>query len=564
MRRDSPLTGRETAGRIAWLLAGRPLVVSVILGTGIIILNLGETPVSLLPLYLLIGASCALSIGSWLALLMGVSALGTLYVQLVADIVLETGIIHFTGGPESSFSLLYFLTIICGSIVFSVRGGLVMACLSGLAYGLLLWGERSGVMPFAAGLTALDMPGAHIFLRAYLHVLFFFLVAALSGYLSERLRVSGVELKQIVRELHEARLTTDDILQNMGSGLVTVDLDGKIVYFNRNAELLLECAGRLHHDEVLGAELPERVAPFRDHLMSVVRDGTEEVRAEVDIQTEGGSTRSLGLSTTVLYDREGRRHGAMAVFRDITQVKEIEERLRLADRMAALGELAAGIAHEIRNPMGSIRGCIEMLADDLQLRGEHKRLMELIIKESDRLNDTIDNFLRFARSTPPAFYDVDISGVVDDAIRLAEAHPAYRNEIRVECAVSSRPIHLEADPERVRQALFNLLLNAFRAIKGSGTVRIEVSVSPDESALVIACEDDGVGISPEEHPRIFEPFYSGSGEGTGLGLAIVHRIVEEHGGTISVESKPNEYTRFVLALPLTRREAFAQIGDSES
>lgn len=558
MSRDSPLSGRETAGRIAWLLAGRPLVVSVILGTGIIILNQGDAPFSLLPLYLLIGASCALSIGSWLALLMGVSVIGTLYVQFVADIILETGIIHFTGGPESSFSLLYFFTIICASIVFSVRGGLVMASFSGLAYGLLLWGEASGVVPFAPGLTEPAMPGAHIFLRAYLHVLFFLLVAALSGYLSERLRTSGIELREKVKELHEAQLTTDDILQNMGGGLVSIDLGGKIVYFNRNAELLLECAGRLRHDEPLADVLPERVASLREHLLSVVRDGTEEVRAEIDILTASDDVRSLGLSTTVLYDREGRRRGAMAVFRDITQVKKIEERLRWADRMAALGELAAGIAHEIRNPMGSIRGCVEMLSDDLEPDGEQRRLMDLIIKESDRLNDTIDDFLRFARSSPPAFCQVDIGQVMDDAVRLAGAHPSYRREIEIESVVEAGAISLEADPERIQQVLFNLMLNAIRAIEGKGKIELRAERARDEDVLRITCADNGVGIGPEERSRIFEPFYSSGGQGTGLGLAVVHRIVEEHGGTISVESEPGKYTRFFIDLPLSRSEVVAQ------
>ena len=539
---DSSIEGLMSTRRFGqaadWLLISRPIGVTAILGTGIFILR-GE-PFGVIPLLIIIAITCCLSLFYWFALRGRVPTRPFMWSQLTVDVLLATAIVSFSGGAESQFSLLYFVPVIAGAMFLFTPGSFTMALISSAIYSLLLIGEYMDVLPWLQRLSEMEYEKSYIFLRGYMHVLFFFLVAAMGGYLAERLRKGA-------RELEEVRVTTEDILENMGAGVITVDTRGRVMYFNRAAGTILECDPRGTRGRMLEHVMPERAGQLTALMLNGLRDELDQYRHEIEVRTHGENARPVGASGKVLADKDGSSMGYLVLFSDLTRAKETEERLRRSERMAAIGELSADMAHEIRNPLASIRGSVEMLASEADYHGDSMKLMNLVIKETDRLNTIIEHFLRFARAKAPIFQRFSVNSVVREVMDLVRAHPDFREGVELGLVLEDGDSAVVGDPEQIKQVLLNLCLNSLNAMGQSGELKVEVSSR--EEAIGVSVSDTGAGMTKNEIERIFQPFYTTRERGIGLGLSIAHRIMEQHNGWIDVTSTPGKGSRFTIWLP---------------
>ncbi len=523
-----------------WLLISRPIGVTAILGTGIIILR-GE-PFRTIPLMMIILITCGLSLLYWFVLRRRVPFRPFMWSQLTVDVLLATAIVGFSGSSESQFSLLYFTPVISGAMFLFTPGSFTMALLSSACYTLLLIGEYTDVFPWLFQLSGLEREKSYLFLRGYMHVLFFFLVAAMGGYLAERLRKGA-------RELEEVRVTTDDILENMGAGVITIDRSGRVVYFNRAAGTMLECEPSEASGAMLEDVLPDGAHELTEFIRHGLREERDQHRHEIEVRTEEGKTKPVGVGGKMLKDRHGANIGYLALFSDLTEVKETQERLRRSERMAAIGELSADMAHEIRNPLASIRGSVEMLTTEADYEGDSIKLMNLVIKETDRLNTIIEHFLRFARARSPIFQKFSLNTVVREVIDLVKTHSDFRESIELRPVIPAEDEIIVGDPEQIKQVFLNLCLNALSAMKDGGTLTVQVQKTGE--GVAVSVEDTGIGMSKSEIARVFQPFYTTRERGIGLGLSIAHRIVEQHEGWIDVVSTPGKGSRFTVWLPFS-------------
>jgi len=533
----------DDLSRFRWLLASRLVIFLLI--SGAIFFFLREENL-LYPLLVLYGLGTLVYL---VALRRGRKVGDTPYpgflgFQLFFEVILEGGIVHYSGGVASPFILLFVFSIISGSILFGLKGGLLVATWAGMLYELIIWLESRGMLLKPA--EGISYPSDKIFLALYLYICFFFLTAFLSGFLAERLQERAEQLRNTSTQLRRAKLETDDILQHMRSGLITLDRNGVIAYFNRTAEEILgkrreEVVGR-GFEEVISPQFPELGELIRESLYS----GRGESRGELLIKDRGREI-PVGINTSVLKANQGGVRGIIAVFQDLTEVKKLEEKMRKADRLAAVGQLSANVAHEIRNPLSSIRGSVEVLKNELKLTGEEGRLMDLIIRESDRLNGILRDFLAFARPGKGRFQTLDLRNLADEVTILLRRDAGRPQRGRIEAKLGDVPLWVRGDEDQLKQALLNLGLNGLEALDKGGWVKFELAGSKN-GEVRLAIRDNGRGISPADRERIFQPFFSTKRGGTGLGLSIAERIVEEHGGQIEVESQPGEGTTFLITL----------------
>jgi two-component system sensor histidine kinase PilS (NtrC family) len=549
---------------IRTLVIFRLILVTLILGT-VIVFFAGKPPhLPRFPIYGLLVLTYVISVFYWLALRWEITPTVLIYVQLSVDVALVTGILYYSGGSESILNLLYLLIIISSSLFLHLRGILYVCTLVAAAYGFLSWMQYQGMVQVFSFFEPDRLPRApeQSSVSVYLNICFFYLVAFLSGFLAEKLRRKGEELESTTRRLREVQLDTDDILENIPSGLITLDGEGRIQHFNGAAERILGLeAGQVKgrpYDQVFG----EGNREFKAVLHSALEKAMVYERKELMAVSQQGRSLPLGISTTLLGVGEGARSGVIAVFQDITEVKEMAQKVRQADRLALLGQLSAGIAHEIRNPLATISGSIEVLRDSVKLVGEEKGLMGLVTRESERLNRIITDFLQYARIRPADKTDIDVGKLVDETLILVRNHDAFQDNIDVVNEVQNREVHALADQDQVRQIFLNIAINALQAMPHGGCLTVGLvdegsnDRAPGKNEMVrVFFRDTGVGISPQEIENIFEPFYSAKKGGTGLGLSIAQRIVENNGGTLEVESQVSRGTTFTVSLMATGKRS---------
>jgi two-component system sensor histidine kinase PilS (NtrC family) len=380
-----------------------------------------------------------------------------------------------------------------------------------------------------------------------------FIMAYIGTHFANRLRQARGQVHRSEASLAALRALHEDIVQSVASGLLTFDRKGTVTSVNRTAEAL--CGRR--EAELRGATwetLFPDAPPFASVWDGLESGGTGRTRSEAQLARPDGSRIAVGMSLSFL--RRGR--GAICSFQDLTDIKRMEEQVRQADRLAAIGRLAAGLAHEIRNPIGSIRGSVEVLGVSLDPKGDDRRLMDIVLRESDRLDAIIRDFLQFSRPPHLVRVPTDLGSMFDEILLMLGHHgslqgaDAPRVQMRREAAETT--VKADVDPSQMRQALWNLCLNAVEAMPQGGELRVSVrAVTPDSGrpAVEITVEDTGVGITGAELAQVFEPFYTTKPQGTGLGLAIAHRIVEDHGGEMRVQSEPYRGTRFMISLPVS-------------
>lgn len=474
--------------------------------------------------------------------------------QFAAEVSIELGVIYATGNVNSPFSALLVLTIVSAALAYRLFGTLIVAGLVSLGYAFVIWLGLSDPMNPDFSLRALNTvfsTNQTAFYAIILHVLIFYLTAFMSGYLAERLRSQDEQLADASRALRRARLETDDILRNLNSGLLTVDSAGYIVYFNHAAERILGYAEEQVRGMRFDETFAERMPALSGCLSQALNSGITLPRRELTILKPDGETIPLGLSTSVLTEEAGELRGVIAIFSDLTEAKELEEKVRANDRLAAIGELSASIAHEIRNPLAAISGSVEVLQNELRLTDENGRLMELILKESARLNVILNDFLSYARIGRPAYNKVEVLHVVSEVRELLKLNERVPTNVKllVETDTDAAVLYAVGDEGLLKQLLMNLAMNAVEAFDGEpGQVVFRVIGGSQREAITLQVVDNGPGIPQSVMSRLYEPFFSTKKHGTGLGLAIVHRICDAMNLGLTVDSSPEKGTAFALTL----------------
>lgn len=474
------------------------------------------------------------------------------YIQLIGDLIIETVLVYITGGIESSFSFTYIITIIYASIILYRRGGYVIAGISSILYGGLIDVQYYGF--FETTQLSILSP-AEIFYKVFLHVLFFFVVAFLSGGLAESLRQTGEILKEKDTDLVELQTFYKNVAQSMSSGLLTTDLKGHITSFNRAAEDITgnffeEIKGKIWH-EIFNLE--EIKSVFRKLEMLRI-----PFRFEGNYVRKDGAKLALGITISSLKNESGETTGAIGIFQDLTKIKEMEDDIKKKEKLAMVGELAAGMAHEIRNPLASLSGSMQILKSESSLSGENKKLLEIALRETEKLNRIISDFLTYARPTPLNKKRCDINRLLNDTVTLLRNSKEYQKKIKIAANLEGKRLITEVDPNQMSQVFWNLSINAVQAMSDGGELIISSKKKLkkgrgysdfDKDYIEITFKDTGNGINPVVKDKIFYPFFTTKDKGSGLGLAIVHRIIEDHKGEIMVESKLNEGSRFIIHLP---------------
>ncbi|MCI0408965.1 MAG: ATP-binding protein, partial [Acidobacteria bacterium] len=473
--------------------------------------------------------------------------------QLCGDLGVVTGLIYATGGSESPLSFLYLIVIITASLVLFRRGGFLIAVGAWVLYALLLEAIYFRVLPVypRGGMEGADLSEHRVLYLLFAHLFSFLVVAYLTSHVSEMLRKTGESLEARENDLAELRAFNEDILTSINSGLITTTLSGRITYTNRAAcEITGHPASSLTGMEISG--LLQTADGFLEEVGRALKHFNRH-RFEREFTARDGQARFLGFTASILRNKEGVPLGFIFIFQDLTDIRALEEEVGLKKRMAALGEMAAGMAHELRNPLASISGSVQFLRRDLPAGSSQAELMEIILKESRRLDQTIRDFLLFAKPGPFTAEQVDLAALLSDSLKLLKNSEEFRESHRVLTQFHPEQIPVRVDPNRMRQVFWNLSKNALKAMPGGGTLTVKALGEMDQQVLV-SFADEGEGMPDSEVEKNFQPFHGSFHHGTGLGLAIVYRIVQEHLGRIRVKSRRGAGTEIQILLPKSHAE----------
>jgi len=497
----------------------------------------GESEILVLALIVAIASSGAL-------LLFGPPAQPRRLAWLICllDAALITAVVAATGGARSIFAFLYVLCVTAACVLLSRTRGLAIAAVSSMLYTGIVVGRT--VLPLSMffdapqGTTTLEM------LTMFLNAVTFLVVAIVAGGLGERYRATRQELETQQKDLRDLQAFKDLVFQSVGTGLIALDREHRITAFNRAAEEIIGVAA----SEAIGrrwSALVGATVPLASIEMAIDGNPRAPTRHETGLRRADGTTVPVRMTFSALRSGEGERLGLISACEDLSAIREMETRMRQADRLATLGRMAANIAHEIRNPLASLTGAIEVLTSPLTAEDARERLSQIVARESERLNHIIKNFLEYARPAPLSIATFDVAAAAEEVLLLLEhrASPGSLKVVREFAPSISWPV----DAQQFRQILWNLCLNAVEAMPDGGELRVAAAVRGE--TLEVSVSDTGDGIGTGDLSHVFEPFFSTKSEGTGLGLALVHRIVQEHGGEIDVRSAPGLGTTFTLTLP---------------
>ena len=551
----------SSARRLVYL---RLVVSTLMVGAAIMVLQMEDRALSVAAMYGLLGVIYLSAGAVYLTFRVGVELKVIVRILVAVDIVVLTMLAHFSGGSGSFFSILYILPIIVGGEYFKVSGGLVTALVATSAYITYILLEIGGYVVPESGGWVVDVSSrgvARMILRGYLHMAVFIFTGLVSGYVSYRLQNKHEEIADKEKEIRQIRLDTDSILKNMSSGLIVTDPDGCVLTVNPAAESILGLDRSMGFEGVPVTDAFPHMSVLAGELSFALRSGVPRQRHEIDVVREDGTLLQLGISISLLKDEQGEIKGVIAIFQDLSEVKEMRERIRQADRMAAVGELSAAIAHEVRAPLASISGSIEMLKGDIEgLSGDNAELMDLIIRESERLDRIISDFLEYARLRKPSFSSSDIDRCIGEIALLLRNATLSGEGVEITIDSDSEGSRIYVDEEQIRQVFLNLGINACEAMSSGGKLTLSVSRvqrllsedRTDEECIEVRFHNDGPAIPEEVLPHVFEPFFTTREGGTGLGLAIAARIVESHSGLIDVRSSDDGGTEFIVILPVRR------------
>ncbi|NVN91534.1 MAG: PAS domain-containing sensor histidine kinase [Desulfuromonadales bacterium] len=470
------------------------------------------------------------------------------YLQTIWDLLFVTVLLLFTGGVTSPYSFLYLLSIMNAGVLLGRREAFYTASLCGILYGTIIDFQYFGFLEHIGlnQVAAQQLGAMHILYNIFMNLVGFYLTCFLTGYLSELAKQNADALVKKSVNYDELERLHSTIVANVESGLVTVTRDGNIRVFNPYAEVLTEKSQSDVYDLPLNTVFPA--------MAEALGDLSRGANGEFSWSIPNKPSLILGYSTVPFMDAHGDQVGAIINFKDLTVKKQMEETLKRSDKLAVLGELAARMAHEIRNPLAAMSGSVQLLADHGTIAENDQRLLTIILRETERLNSLITNFLTYARPVAPHKERLDLHSFVED-IRMLTSSDRRFTGITLTNRVPEEMV-IRADANQMRQVLINLLNNAAEAIQETGVISIGAHYAQEATPLhareeyaVITVSDTGSGIPKEAVAHLFEPFWTTKNAGTGLGLAITYRIIEEHGGTIRAESPSDGGCCITITLP---------------
>lgn len=552
--------------RVKGLILGRVIVITF-LWVALVVLELtGDPTPTRLPLTYVILITYVLTILYALVLRQQPDLERFYRWQVWVDILIETAIVQSTGGLDSGFVFLYILSIVAASTALPSRSIFGVAATASVLYSFLVYLDFMAIihpLPSPFTLRAEAIPsGSYVLYATLLRMTAFWVVALLSRYLAESLRQTGQVLQEQRARLIGLRAFHENVVNSMNSGLLITDMSGRVVSSNHAVGRILQLppGGRQ-------GWLAQEVLSFID-LDEIVME-TEAFdrglnRAEGLFKRPDGKEIILGVSSSPLRDDQGTVHGLIFNFQDITTIRAMEAEIKRGEQLAAVGRLSAAIAHEIRNPLASVSGSIQLLRAELALDESNQRLMDIIAHEIERLNTIITDFLAYARPRPLQYDEVDIHKLIAGTLHLLCKGLPEGSAVAIRTEFVARVPPIAVDPQGLRQVIWNLCLNAVEAMHYQGTLTVCTALRPQPNQpyrgntqlltaareLIIDVLDTGPGIPLEVKEKIFEPFYSTKNGGTGLGLATVDRIIYNHKGKIEVDSQLGHGTTMRIHLPL--------------
>lgn len=555
---NESLSGPDFAKRLQWLMFVRLIVTTLLLGATILfhVEHIDSLfAESAVPLYVLICTIFLLSLLYALSLPRLRNYWGFSIFQVVVDLCYYTALVYFTGGASSPFLLIYVFPIITSGILHLRRGAYGTASIACILFGLMILLQFHGILsrsewPWVSPWAT--KASGYLLWVVVVHFTIFFLTAFLASSVAEQLRTTKVSLSVTERDYRKLSGLHSSIVRSIPSGIITTDELDRISFVNEAGANALRTSPAELYGVPLGTIFPD--------IKNGRSDRATISRRYVTTKELGGERVHMELTFSDLRGDDGRPKGRLVVFQDVTNLKKMEERVRVSQRQAAFVRIAAGMAHEIRNPLAALRGAAELLSVSSMESIGDQRLFHIIVREADRLNSLLSDFLVLVSPMEHVKSRVMLNDLVQDTITLFSTGLLSDRDVTIETLVS-KGVEVEGDAAKLKQALWNLLANALEASTNGGVIRVVLESDEAERQAVLAVQDSGGGVPPEIKDRIFEPFTTTKEGGTGLGLPLVLRIVEAHNGVIEFDSDPRRGTTFIVRLPLAHAEPVTENRD---
>lgn len=552
---DDDLLKEKNKRRILYLIISRIIIISIFLLITVFISikkQLFPIPdVTLKYFYFIVIFIYLFSAVYALLYKLGIGYRRNIILQITIDILAVTFLIFMFGNTQIDYSLFYTLIIIYSAIFLGRKGGILVASISSIFYGIFINLEFHNLMPSLPIIKIdYDIYTADALTNLMVRIISFYFLAFLASFISEQEKKASFLLEEKESEFNQLDRLFRSIIESVDTGIITIDLNNVIKTFNKGAEKIT----RLKREKVQGRKIDEVFPEFLPFLKKQIDDELLKSRIEITIKDDQKGKINLGLSVSTLKGKADKQIGNILIFQDITQIKQMERALEKSRNMALIGEMAAGWAHEVRNPLAAITGSIEILKQGMELEGTNKRLMEIILRGKNQLENFVRNFLVLARSVPVASEVINLNEVIDESLEDIKLNKEWHKNNTVR-KIFAQDINVFANKEQIRQVINNLLLNAIEAMNEGGVLAVETrreTTYQKKKYTEIIITDTGCGIHENDLNRIYEPFFTKKEKGTGLGLAIVNHIVEGYNGKIEIESAVGKGTTCRVLLPVEK------------